>query len=507
MDKENTNISPEDSKWLDELLGISEEQASPEVGAAASEVEDLEKVVQNTLAEDWGISPQETLPDPFAQERAAVTPAPQTNSEDATMQFTPIEVEKTSMVEKKAKKAPAKKPANTAAKPSAPQKAPATQKKNRLPDSIRDMIPHFFSTLMWAALVVAIGVTLGRTLWVCAADILAFGKSDNVVMITVTEQDDIDDIARMLGEAKVVRYPNLFKLFATLTGKADDINPGTYTLNSKYDYNALAKIMAYTGHGWDDIEVVIPEGYNCAQTFALLEEKGVCSVRELEEWAANGELDDYWFLQGVPRGSRYSLEGYLFPDTYQFYIDDEPRRVLEKFLDNFDYRFTDKMKSDFEAMKKEYASRLSKRGYSSSYIAENGLTLHKLVTLASIVEEEKANNQEGYNIASVFYNRLTNPGSYPYLGSDATVYYAIGAYFERVELTAADLQTSSPYNTRNHKGLPPGPISNPGSYSLYAALTPTSTSYYYFIYDAKAGVHRFSKTLAEHNNWANKLGY
>jgi UPF0755 protein len=264
--------------------------------------------------------------------------------------------------------------------------------------------------------------------------------------------------------------------------------------------------MSYKPANTEVVELLIPEGYNCAQIFKLLDEKGVCTVAKLEEWAANGELKDYWFLEGVPRGTKYCLEGYLYPDTYKFYKDADPQYVLQKFLNNFDNRFTDKMYNDFIAMQNRFAKMMKNNGYSTSYVNSHKLTFHQYITLASIVEEEKANSAEGYDIAAVFYNRLAKPSHYPRLDSDATVYYAIGAYFERKPLTREDLNCDSPYNTRKSNGLPPGPITNPGSYSLYAALYPSTEKYYYFIFDKTAGVHRFSKTLAEHNKWAEELG-
>ncbi len=367
-------------------------------------------------------------------------------------------------------------------------------------------IPHVISTCIWLAIIVTIGISLGRILWVCAADLLAFGKPDKVVTITIDEGDTTEIIAKKLEEAGLIRYPNLFIFFADLTGKAERVIPDTYNLNAMYDYNALLKMMSYKQVNTDVVEIMIPEGYNCAQIFKLLEEKGVCSVEALEEWAANGELKDYWFLEGLPRGTKYCLEGYLYPDTYKFYKDAEPQYVLQKFLNAFDNRFTDKMYNDFLKMQERYAKMLKTNGYSNAWIESHKLTFHQLITVASIVEEEKANSAEGYDIASVFYNRLTKASHYPRLDSDATVYYAIGSYFERKPLTREDLNCDSPYNTRKSNGLPPGPITNPGSYSLYAALYPSTEKYYYFIFDKTAGVHRFSKTLAEHNQWAEELG-
>lgn len=359
-------------------------------------------------------------------------------------------------------------------------------------------IPHILSTVIWLALIVAIGVSFARVLWVCCADVMAFGKDNKSVTITITDDDDIDDIAKKLGDAQLVRYPGLFKIFATLTGKDDNIGIGTFTLNSRLDYNAMINAMRNRGPKRETVELVFPEGYNCAQIFRLLEEKNVCSVADLEEYAANGELSEYWFLEGVPRGSKYCLEGYLAPDTYEFYTEDSPRRVLEKLLDEFEDRFTDLMKKDLEKMQQTYADRLRAKGFEASYIEEHKLTLHNVVTLASIIQKETSSNAECYDISSTFYNRLVNKDILT-LGADATVYYALGDYFWEIkELTAEHLEFDSPYNTRKAQGIPPGPICNMGVYALYAALEPNETDYHYFVYDPKRGSHRFAVTYSEH---------
>ena len=375
-------------------------------------------------------------------------------------------------------------------------------------------LPHIASTIIWLGLILAIGVSLGRTLWVCCADVMAFGKENMSVTITITEEDDIDSISKKLGEANLVRYPSLFKFFATITGKDKDIDVGTFTLNARLDYNAMINAM-YTpskkpgpGEDREVVTIMFPEGYNCAQIFKLLEERGVCSVRDLEDYAAEGELQAYWFLEGVPRGSKYCLEGYLAPDTYNFYKDDSPRWVLEKFLDEFDDRFTDLMKEEFTAIQKTYADRLRAAGFGETYIEEHKLTVHQVVTLASIIEKETSSDDECYEISAVFYNRLVNPNIMN-LGADATVYYALGDYFWEIkELTAEHLNVDSPYNTRKYKGIPPGPICNMGVQALYSALEPNAESkYLYFVYDPKAGKHRFAATLEEHNKNLEELGY
>ena len=367
-------------------------------------------------------------------------------------------------------------------------------------------IPHIIATVIWLAITLAIGVSLGRVLWVCCADVMAFGKPEVTAYITVTEEDDIQSVSQKLADAGLIRYSGLFQKFAEITKKAERIDPGVYELGSHLDYNAMINNMIYTGGAREELEITFPEGYNCAQIFKLLEDKGVCAAADLEAWAESGELKEYWFLEGVERNGKYCLEGYLSPDTYRFYTNSEPQVVLEKFLDAFNAGFTDIMKEDLQTMQSRYAKLLANRGYSSDYIAEHPLTLHQVVTVASVVERETANDAESYDIASVFYNRVTNPNILT-MGSDATVYYAVGDYFhDKDELEQSDIDSDSPYNTRKAQGIPPGPICNPGAYSLYAALDPNDTNYHYFIYDSANSQHLFSATYEEHLSKANELG-
>ena len=359
-------------------------------------------------------------------------------------------------------------------------------------------IPHLLATVVWLLIIVAIGVSLGRMLWVCAADVLAFGREEKIVTISITTDDTMETIATKLQENGLIRYPELFLLYADLTDAEEKITTGSFTLNTIYDYHALVNQMSPRSGNRVVIEdVLIPEGYSCRQIFALLESKGICKAADLEAWAANGELDDYWFLEGVERGDKYCLEGFLFPDTYDFYENSTPKAALEKMLDGFDYRFSEELYAQLPALNEHISDLMRKNGKDEAYIAENQLDLRKLVTVASLIEEETASATESYKIASVIYNRLYNWGSNPpYLNIDAAIFYALGEHKEA--LTSEDLQIDSPYNTYLYTGLVPGPISNPGLDSLKAALDPESTSYYYYVLDTATGSHRFSKTYAEH---------
>ena len=365
-------------------------------------------------------------------------------------------------------------------------------------------LSHILVTFVWLAIIVFIGVTLANVLWVCASDVLAFGRDNREVSITIEDSDTLEDISKKLQENGLIRYPNLFSLYAQFTGAREEIGSGTFTLNTMYDYHALVNFMNSDSAEREIVEVLIPEGYNCAQLFALLEEKGVCTVADLEAYAADGELDEYWFLEDVKRGDRYCLEGFLFPDTYEFYVNDEPRRVLEKMLDDFDYRFTDEMRSNLIALNHRLTEWMEDEGYEQEYIDEHQLSLWELVTVASLIEEETANTLESYTISSVIYNRLYRWGDNPsFLNIDAAIIYALGEHKE--ELTVSDLQIDSPYNTYTNTGLTPGPITNPGLYSLNAALDPDDTDYYYYAMDPDTGAHHFSEDEDAHNEFLDSL--
>lgn len=481
---------PENTPTAAEAELGPDEQAIAEAGLTHPDDVELERIVQETMAEDWI-----TQPDPAVED-----------SSDATRYFshTELPLQPEEIPEEAPEESPEEVPEETVISDEDESVNDAIIRKLR-PKAKKGYglwgIPHIISTVIWLVLIVAIGVSLGRTVWLCAEDVLALGKESLTVSITIEESDDIQDVAQKLKDAGLIEYPKLFEMFTKLTGKAENMLRGTISFNEKdennpdaealvYDYNALANALSYRGSTRVTIDVMIPEGYNCAQIFALLEEKGVCSASALEKYAADGELEDYWFLTGVERGHKYCLEGFLFPDTYEFYMNDDADRVIHKLLNGFDYRFTDRMIDKMMALR-----------------TNTGLdvTIRDVITMASIIEKEKASDLEGYTISSVFYNRLKNSGSYPYLQSDATIKYDTD-YRSKGQLVTSAQINASPYNTYTHKGLPAGPIANPGLASLDAALDPEETKYFFFIYDKDAGVSRFSKTLSEHNSWAKKLG-
>lgn len=359
-------------------------------------------------------------------------------------------------------------------------------------------LPQLIATLVWLAIIVAVGVSLGRMAWLCAADVLAFGREESLVTVSITSNDSIEDIADKLHNAGLIRYPGLFKVYADLAVDDGEISTGTFTLNTIYDYHALVAAMSPKSGNRKVIEgVLIPEGFTCHQIFARLEEKGVCAASELETYAANGELGDYWFLEGISRGNKYCLEGYLFPATYDFYENSSPKQVLTKMLDAFEANYSQELQDQLASLNTRLSEMMRKNGCTEEYIAGNQMDLHKVITVASLIEKEMANEDESQTIASVIYNRLTEDQAYErYLNIDATIFYALD---ERKEaLTAEDLQIESPYNSYTNPGLVPGPIASPGLACIKAALDPADTGYYYYVLDPSAGSHIFNKTYEEH---------
>lgn len=347
-------------------------------------------------------------------------------------------------------------------------------------------IPSIAATLVWLALILAIGVTAGRMLWVCAADVLAFGREDKPVTITIYESDSMESIVDKLYDTGLIRYKSLFNLYASISDAQEDIQPGIYDLNTRYDYHALVNFMSPRSSR-EVVQLTIPEGYTCRQIFKLLEENRICTARDIAAYAATGELEPYWFLEQVERGSEYCLEGFLFPDTYQFYKNSSPKEALEKMLDNFDYRFSEEMRAQLDTL--------------NANVTGGNYGVREVTIVASLIEKESAAPAESPAIAGVIYNRLFRWGDTPaYLNIDASLVYAQGG-----DNSTIDTSIDSPYNTYTHTGLTPTPIANPGLASLKAALDPEMHEYYYYVLNPSTGMHQFSKTYEEHE--ANRTSF
>ena len=469
-------------------IGADEQAVSAHGMSDLGDIE-LEKIIKETMDEDWDIAmiEQEILSEPIAE-------AFPTDSEKA------LEEDITSAIY-----------ADNGETEEEEEIEIDTQRKVR-PKRKNGYglfgLPHLVSVAIWAALCIAVGISLGRLVWICAADVLAFGRPDQDVVFTVEATDDLDSVAQKLQDAGLIKYPTLFKFYAQIAdvkvGPDMKISTGTFNLNKMYDYHALVGGMSSTSSYRETIEVVIPEGYTCAQIFALLEERGVCTAAELEQYCTESQFSSYWFLEGVEKGNKYCLEGFLFPDTYEFYTNSSARLVFIAFLNNFGRHFSQDILPLLNELNERLAEMYRKNGLPEYYIEEHRLSVLDVIIIASMIEKETAYSGESPIIASVIYNRLTNPGNYPTLDIDATVIYALGG---KGSLTSEDLKFDSPYNTYLYEGLPPGPISNPGQYSITAALNPENSQYYFYALDTTEEyyTHRFFRTYQEHKDFVDSL--
>lgn len=239
------------------------------------------------------------------------------------------------------------------------------------------------------------------------------------------------------------------------------------------------------------VKVTFPEGYTINQIAARLQEAGVCGAEEfIEECKKPCEGID----TANPDDRIYLLEGYVFPDTYEFYFDSSPDSVLKKFTDNYKSKITDEMKEKAEAL---------------------GYSMDEMLTLASIIQKEcDKDPAECSNVSSVFHNRLKSP-SFPMLQSDVTTFYItrdmgeLLAYDESRDMDAQNEEVKKYiglYSTYYCKGLPAGPICNPGLKAINAALNPAQTEYYYFLTDASGETFYYASNLSEHRANGKKAG-
>lgn len=355
----------------------------------------------------------------------------------------------------------------------------------------------FLAMILWIVIVGVSSVLLAGIGWMLANDLCALNKEAKTVTIDVKEswfsqkekeeEDgtkklvtvcDMSEVAKELEKQGLVEYGWFFRLFSWVYNAEEKIAQGTYELTTEMDYMALIRGMRAKSASALTVDVSIPEGYSVSEIISLLAKNGVASEADLKEAACNYVFDDYAFVDNENLGDISRLEGFLFPDTYNFYVGGKATVALNSILSNFN--------------KKVYSS--EELAPLMDEAAEKGYDLNAIITIASLIERE-TDGSDRSKIASVIYNRLENKAETNYfLQIDAALVYAAGHPVTQEDYTSLD----SPYNLYQHTGLPPTPIANPGLASIAAALQPEETDYYFYVLgnDKK---HIFSKTLAEHD--------
>ncbi len=294
------------------------------------------------------------------------------------------------------------------------------------------------------------------------------------VLFTVTPGETAATIATRLERAGLIRDALLFRLLVRYRGVDGQLEAGDYQLRPNMSLEEIVDLLQH-GHP-SEVTITIPEGWRAEEIAETLEERGLVKAEEFLRTVREGEFE-YDFLSDRPKG--VSLEGYLFPDTYSILPDFEVAQIIDVMLANFGRRFTSEMRQE---------------------AARGGMSIHEVLTVASLVEREAKIPEERPIIASVYLNRLEAGWL---LESDATAQYALGyqegtGQWWKSPISLEEMtQIDSPYNTYLYPGLPPGPICNPGLASIQAVINPAETDYI-FLYHKGDGSHAFAETYEEH---------
>ena len=288
--------------------------------------------------------------------------------------------------------------------------------------------------------------------------------SEDIVSVTIVPGSNTTTIAKRLASENLIRSSFIFKLAVRYQGVGRELRAGKYQLSRDM---RLTQILDELQKGQIEYQTfTVPEGLTASAIAELWEKTGLGTAEEFQKAIEIPKLLQQYLPDGV------SAEGYLFPNTYKFTKGATAETIVRMMLSESDAVWNDSLTEEAKNL---------------------GLTRHQVITLASIIGREAGSKSEIPIISSVFHNRLKHNWR---LQADPTVLYALGD--PKRPLTRKDLKTVSPYNTYLHKGLPPGPIGNPGKASILGALRPEKTSFYYFVATGP-GKHHFSKTLEEHN--------
>ena len=318
------------------------------------------------------------------------------------------------------------------------------------------------------------------------------------ITVSVPQGAGTGTVARLLEESGVIRHASLYKLYIRQTGQGGQLQYGDFTLYKGESYADITAALSQYAAA-DTVRITFPDGNTALDFAARMEQAGLCTAEEFLA-CANGEdgsdFSQYRFWNEMQDDKNYFMrcEGYLYPETYEFYKDDTVYNYVDTFYSHFNSKVTDDLYTRMD---------------------ELGMSLHDTIVLASFVQEE-AGNEENAHVSAVFHNRLAPDSPYPRLESNASsyvqnpddnnyIYNWIAPYYDGWDNIPAEIYNA--YNTYEISGLPAGAISNPGYDAIYAALYPEEPDangpYYFFVTD-KTGHYYYGRTVEEHNQNCSK---
>lgn len=346
------------------------------------------------------------------------------------------------------------------------------------------------STYIFFIVVIVVSMALSIYAVFCMNDVLAITKTKSSVTVSLQEEvDSTSDAIDILADKGLIKCKNFCKLFAKYREAyvGGPYQPGVYYLNGKMGLEGMLMTLQGDSSTSETVTLMFPEGTTVPEIIDKLVENDVCDRTALLSVISSTDfsyslVSDLKAKEEVP----YRLEGYLFPDTYEFYVGENASSVIKKFLANGDAKITEEDRKQAE-----------KLGYS----------MYEIITIASIIQKEAGNEDQMKTISSVIHNRLSDQVNMPSIGCQSTSDYItnfVGPSLSSTSAHTADyyMQYYDTQVTSKVVGLPAGPICNPGMAAIEAALYPEDTSYYYFFHDTKGNLYT-AKTYSEFNEKIN----
>lgn len=343
--------------------------------------------------------------------------------------------------------------------------------------------------LLYATSILVVSGILSYLIVVGGLDYTGLNRSERMIDITIPEGSSTKTIAALLYDEGLIEQSFVFRMYAKLTGADGKWQPGEFSVSPNMGYQLLIQSLQAT-KARETVSILIPEGFTIDKIAKRLEDKGVCSAAEF--YRAVTEVDyskDYDFIKESKETEEYEsriykLEGFLFPDTYEFYANCSGETVVRKLLDNFENRMDTTIRSAMSA---------------------RDISMDELIILASIVQGEAASKGDMEKVSRVLYNRLNDPVNFPKLQCDST-----RDYIKKLIGSTGVSVSNAAYDTYEKDGLPAGAINNPGLDAIKSVLLPsedkTVMSCYFFATDYKTGKTYFSKTYDQHVSICKRYG-
>lgn len=331
--------------------------------------------------------------------------------------------------------------------------------------------------LIMTAIIVAAAVFCAALVLKFARDFVGVGKSSIEIVVDIPMNSGTAEIADILANEGIIDSTYFFRFYSRVKGSDGTFVAGSHVLSPDMSYeNIVYELQQGAVDTRESVDITFPEGINLLDAANKLEETGICKASDfLHEFNNSSFGFDFEKLVKVSPMKFYKMEGYLFPDTYTFYVDEDPKIVCKKICRNFETRIT----PDIYARMKDL-----------------DMELEELIIMASMVQAEASAVYDMKRVASVFRNRLADPDNYPLLQSDPTRKYVEDVIKPNIEFPSKDMFKA--YNTYEGAGLPPGPICNPGLDAINAVLYPADTDYYFFCANIDTGEVYYAMTNEEH---------